>query len=1133
MRLKSIKLAGFKSFVDPTHVHLTSNMTAVVGPNGCGKSNIIDAVRWVMGESSAKHLRGESMADVIFNGSVSRKPVSRAAIELVFDNQDGRAPGEFAKYAEISVKREVTRDGQSKYALNGTVCRRRDVTDLFLGTGLGPRSYAIIEQGMIARLIEAKPDDLRAYVEEAAGVSKYKERRRETESRIVRTRENLARLTDLSDELGRQLDRLKRQADAAKRYQELKREARLAEAGLLWMKIQAQQEQQQSLETQLAESARSLAMADADRIENERQRIDAQVARASAAEALDQANTQYYTHSATISRMEAQLAEYERALTDRRQRLVVMADERTRLEQQITGDQRAMAEAETRQHGLVTELAENEAARQTIQPVLSEQLSRREALQRTQHSMQAEQQRLAQEARALATQGQALEHQRAKDEHRLSQIEQSLQNFADTDPQVIAEAHAAHEHAQSTRVAGEAALRDSQVIVSEARANRETARVLARTAEGEREAAELALQRIERQLASEFSGSAEIDAWAESRPEVSGQVIEVIAIAEAQRDAFELAQGHWLSAWIVSALTPELVASLPMGVTVVTKEQVSRLETDPPYVSGFDQTASAGYTDDGLLFGPGWCQRAQPAAQGMLALQAAKPEATQALQSARDAHELAVRACETAEQAVNQAEQAFQRCERAVYDARAHEAQCKHRWIGLTAKAQEMTDLRARLTDERRALLDELTALDAQLRDVHAQQKTLVLQQDRLGSDLSPVEAELSSVVAGLQELHRQRDAVDRERAQLDLRRERIRTELEALSRQLERSADQVASSTARYDALRDELAALEQNPPLTRETLGEAVQESTRLEGALVDARRVVEGHDETLRTLERARDQLEQQRSTWLEAQQSAQMAQQALTLQSQQWQAQLAPLLEEHTPTQVTAYIEARGSQETIQAELNQVLQRIERLGAINLVAVDEYQRELERKAELDTQHAELIEALETLEEAIRKIDRETRQLFRQTFDEMNQSFGTLFPILFGGGEAWLELTDTDLLTTGVTIMARPPGKRNSTIYLLSGGEKALTALALVFAIFQLNPAPFCLLDEVDAPLDDANVGRYADAVAAMSQRVQFIFITHNKLAMERAECLMGVTMSEPGVSRLVSVDIERAVELVTTE
>ncbi|MGA1207126.1 MAG: AAA family ATPase [Litorivicinaceae bacterium] len=1133
MRLKSIKLAGFKSFVDPTHVHLTSNLTAVVGPNGCGKSNIIDAVRWVMGESSAKHLRGESMADVIFNGSVSRKPVSRAAIELVFENHEGRAPGEFAKYAEISVKREVTRDGQSKYFLNGTVCRRRDVTDLFLGTGLGPRSYAIIEQGMIARLIEAKPDDLRAYVEEAAGVSKYKERRRETESRITRTRENLARLTDLSDELGRQLDRLKRQAEAAKRYQALKREARLAEAAILWMQIQSHQAQQQDLERQLAEYAHSLTMAETERIQNERQRIEAQVARASAADALDQANTQFYTQSATISRMEAQLAEYDRALTDRRQRLAGMEDERVRLEQQIASDRQAMTEAETRAASLVTELAESEAARNRIQPVLREQLSRRDALQRAQQSMQAEQQRLRQEAHAMMTQCETLERQQAKDQHRLSQIEHALTNLADTDPQVITDAQSSHVQAKQVLATREEAARDGQHIVTEARGNCEAARALARTAQGDVEAAELALQRIERQLIAEFNGSEEMHAWAQSRPEVSRQVIEVIAIPTAQREAFESALGDWLSAWIVSELTADLVDLLPMGVTVVTEAQVARLAANPPYLASYDPAALDGYSDEGLLFGHGWCRRAQPAAQGMLALQAAKPDARQALERARETQETALRALEIAEHAVVQAEQALQRREQDVQEARAHEAQCNHRCIGLLAKAQEVADLRARLTDERAALLEDLKALEGQLRQVQTHQKTLDLQRDRLGSDLSPVEAELTSVLEGLQELYRQRDAVDRDRAQLDLRQERTRTELEALARQLARSSEQVTASTARHEALQDELAALEQNPPMTRETLRQPVQESTRLERVLTEARRVVEGYDETLRTLDRSRDQLEQQRGTVRESQQRAQMAKQALVIECQQWQGQLAPLLEEHGLAQVTAYTEARETQQSVQTELTQITQRIERLGPINLVAVDEYQRELERKAELDTQSAELIEALETLEEAIRKIDRETRQLFRQTFDAMNQSFGALFPTLFGGGEAWLELTDTDLLTTGVTIMARPPGKRNSTIYLLSGGEKALTALALVFAIFQLNPAPFCLLDEVDAPLDDANVGRYAEAVAAMSQRVQFIYITHNKLAMERAECLMGVTMSEPGVSRLVSVDIERAVELATTE
>lgn len=1133
MRLKSIKLAGFKSFVDPTHVPLTSNMTAVVGPNGCGKSNIIDAVRWVMGESSAKHLRGESMADVIFNGSVSRKPVSRAAIELVFDNHDGRAPGEFAKYAEISVKREVTRDGQSKYALNGTVCRRRDVTDLFLGTGLGPRSYAIIEQGMIARLIEAKPEELRTYVEEAAGVSKYKERRRETESRIARTRDNLARLTDLSDELGRQLDRLKRQAESAKRYQELKREERRAEAAVLWCNIQAHQRQQAEVDAQLAEYARMLATAETDRIQNEQSRLEAQVARTLAADALDQANTRYYAQSATISRMEAQAAEYERALTDRRQRQASMADELATLEKLIHADRAAMTDAQSRRDTLGPDYAAIDARTAALHTALAEQISRRDALQRTRQSVQAEQQRVTQDVQSVQTQCDVLQRQYTRDQSRLTQIQDALTHLADTDPVVIEQATQDAEKAARVLAEREQSVTQCRAILAEAEANWGRAQDVLRAAQSDEDAALLAVQRIDRQLDAEFSAPSDMMAWAATRDDIQGQVIDSIDVPEEHRDAFEAARGRWLSAWVVSALTPDLVASMPPGVTVVTAEQAGRLVEEVPYSATFDAELESGYSDHGLRFGRGWCRREQPTTQGVLALQAAKPAAGHALALANQARVAASHAMQAAEASVQQAKQTLQTHERALREIRTVEAQASHRVIGLTAKAQEMADLRVRLTEEHAQLASELTQVEQQLSDAQKTRANLILQRDRLGSDLAPVDTELSSVVRAVQALHQQRDDLDRQRSQLDLRQERVRAELEGLERQLIRSTEQLTASRSRYEAMGHEIAHLEQHPPFERDDLSRAVQESAQFEAALADARRVVEGHDDQLRTLERARDQLEQQRRQWLDAQQGAQMAQQALAIQCQQWQDQLAPLLDAHPAAQLQEYLQTHSGVETIEAERAQIRARIDRLGPINLVAVEEYQRELERKAELDTQHAELIEALDTLENAIRKIDRETRQLFRQTFDAINQSFGALFPTLFGGGDAWLELTDDDLLTTGVTIMARPPGKRNSTIYLLSGGEKALTALALVFAIFQLNPAPFCLLDEVDAPLDDANVGRYADAVAAMSAHVQFIFITHNKLAMERAECLMGVTMSEPGVSRLVSVDIERAVELVTTE
>ncbi|RMS47788.1 Chromosome segregation protein SMC [Pseudomonas amygdali pv. photiniae] len=680
MRLKCIKLAGFKSFVDPTTVNFPSNMAAVVGPNGCGKSNIIDAVRWVMGESSAKNLRGESMTDVIFNGSTSRKPVSQASIELVFDNSDGTLVGEYAAYAEISIRRKVTRDSQNSYYLNGTKCRRRDITDIFLGTGLGPRSYSIIEQGMISKLIEAKPEDLRNFIEEAAGISKYKERRRETENRIRRTHENLARLTDLREELERQLERLHRQAQAAEKYQEYKAEERQLKAQLSAVRVKVEQ------------------------------------------------------------------------LTLRR----------TRLDEELAelGEQRAVE----------------------------------------------------------------------------------------------------HEHLGESRLQLQDAL-DSMAQDTEQR-----------------------------------------------------------EVLQAQRDAL--------------------------------RERLDRIRQD-------------------------------------------------ARQHKDHSHQLAVR----------------------------------------------LGSLKAQYDSTRQAL-----------ERLRMQSERLTEKREQLSLNLEEGEAPLEELRLKLEELLERRMVVDDEM--------RIaKNALEDADREL-REAEK-------------------------RRT--QAEQQSQLLRG------------------------QLEQQRLEW-----------QSLTVRRTALQDQLHE--DGYDLHGVLATLTPDASEQAAEQQLESIAGRIQRLGAINLAAIDEYQQQSERKRYLDAQDADLVEALDTLENVIRKIDKETRNRFKDTFDQINSGIQALFPKVFGGGSAYLELTGEDLLDTGVTIMARPPGKKNSTIHLLSGGEKALTALALVFAIFKLNPAPFCMLDEVDAPLDDANVGRYARLVKEMSQTVQFIYITHNKIAMEMADQLMGVTMHEPGCSRLVAVDVEQAMALV---
>lgn len=1132
MRLKSIKLAGFKSFVDPTTVPFQSNMTAIVGPNGCGKSNVIDAVRWVMGESSAKHLRGESMTDVIFNGSVSRKPVSRASIELAFDNTEGRAAGEYAKFAEIAVKREVTREGQSKYFLNGTSCRRRDVTDLFLGTGLGPRSYAIIEQGMIARIIEAKPEELRTYVEEAAGVSKYKERRRETENRISRTRENLDRLNDLSDELGRQLDRLKRQADAAERYKILKAESRDLESLIFWYQLQEHKDKQQAeiqakdaCQKQLDQLASALST-------NERARIDAQVAREDANQALDKANTAYYTHAATLSRLEANKEAYEQQVRQLSANQERIAKEITDLKGLIDRDREEGVVADQKKSQIEPQLEKIEGDLGRLDSSIAEFEEKLTAQESERGQLASELGRVKSEITRLETEKQGLERQQRQDTTRLEAIEQALAQLSDTDPQLITELDntlvALNERVSAQRTE----LSELRIAQDEADAACTRQEERLREQQGTLQSAEAELEKASRIIAAESRiDDQETSAWVEKHAQITGRVLEHIELPEDDRAAFEAAYPELLSAFVADDLSTLDIDALPAGVRVVSSAYVQKLPAQLSKSEAPHATDGEGYTETGLRFGPGWIERVAGRSTGILDLKARVPELEQAKQAASDALGVMQRQLDQLHDAGQLAATAVKEKTAAVQELEKESVQLSNRIAGLQAKNQEIETSRERLTHEKESLIRAQATIEQEAKQLTQQLNEVTQLKSSLQDKLTPLHQSLDGDKGSLSRLREERHKLVNVRSDLRVEVERLFGIKARSETQIERLQGQLTSLESELETLASNSQSLANQPAVTDEDLKQAVSESQRLEEQLTKARQTLSEKDELLRLLESERSGIERDREAQSQALGEIRLKAQAIEIEVNRLQGELRA--RDATEAHLVEFELRFGNRDVAETELARIETRIERLGPINLVALDEYQKELERKAELDHQHAELTEALETLEDAIRKIDRETRSLFRNTFDAINQSFGEIFPQLFGGGEAWLMLTDEDLLSTGVTIMARPPGKRNSSIYLLSGGEKALTALSLVFAIFQLNPAPFCLLDEVDAPLDDANVGRYADAVAKMSQSVQFIYITHNKIAMERAEQLMGVTMSEPGVSRLVSVDIERAVELATTE
>ena len=1131
MRLKSIKLAGFKSFVDPTTVPFQSNMTAIVGPNGCGKSNVIDAVRWVMGESSARHLRGESMIDVIFNGSTNRKPISRASIELLFDNSEGRAAGEYAKFAEISVKREVTREGQSKYFLNGISCRRRDVTDLFLGTGLGPRSYAIIEQGMIARIVEAKPEELRTYVEEAAGVSKYRERRRETESRISRTRENLDRLDDLSNELGRQLDRLKRQADAAERYKTLKAESRNLNSLILWYQQQDQNEKQRKVLLSKSECQKYLDQLASALSSNERARVDAQVASEDANQALDEANTAFYSHAATLSRLEASKESYRqqiRQLSANRERIDAEIND---LQQLIMTDRDEGITAVEGQSTLSPQLEKIGMDLEVIEDSIRASEDDLNTLDLEQGQLSSELGRVKSDLTRLEAAKQGLDRQQSLEIVRLQQIDQALSGLSDTDPNLISEMRV-NVSELSRRIDKEGielselklTFDQSQDLVLYEEESLRELQGLCQTAGAE-------LDKTRRIIEAEARiDDHEISAWVAHQTSIVGRVVERIQIPAQDRAAFEAAYPELLGAFVSDNFESLPLESMPSGLRVVSDKYLNALPQRIKKVDALQSVSHEGYTESGLRFGRGWVERVTGRATGILDLKARVPDLEQNhLEIADQVTDLEEQLGESLD-ARDLAQDQLRIRSELLQELEKKSVTLSHRLIGLEARDQEIKASRERLELEKQMLLDaraqeqvEHSVLDRELLEVT--QLEISIQEQ-----INPLRQSLDNQKVALGRLRDERHNLMNIRSDLRVEIERLSGIKSRSDKQIERLENQLSGLQREREALSQNSERLMQSPGISDDELKAVVSKSQQLERELQLARQKLGDKDQILRDLESQRVSIEHDRESRSQAMSEIRLTEQAIVIELNRLNGELKSrgvgeidLLE----------VEKRFKDGSVaEAELCRIEMRIERLGPINLVALSEYQKELERKSELDHQYAELREALATLEDAIRKIDRETRSLFRNTFDAINRSFGEVFPQLFGGGEAWLMLTDEDLLSTGVTIMARPPGKRNSSIYLLSGGEKALTALSLVFAIFQLNPAPFCFLDEVDAPLDDANVGRYAAAVAKMSESVQFIFITHNKISMERAEQLMGVTMSEPGVSRLVSVDIERAVELATT-
>lgn len=1160
MRLKCIKLAGFKSFVDPTTVTFPSNMAAVVGPNGCGKSNIIDAVRWVMGESSAKNLRGESMTDVIFNGSNSRKPVTQASIELIFDNSDGTLTGEYSGYNEISIRRRVTRDSQNTYFLNGTKCRRRDITDIFLGTGLGPRSYSIIEQGMISKLIEAKPEDLRNFIEEAAGISKYKERRRETENRIRRTHENLARLTDLREELERQLDRLHRQAQSAEKYQEYKAEERQLKAQLTALRWQALNEQVGSREAVISNQEVSF-----EALVAEQRNADASIERLrdghhELSERFNLVQGRFYSVGGDIARIEQSIQHGQQRLRQLQDDLNEAERARLETESHLGHDRTLLATLGEELEMLLPEQELTAAAAEESAAGLEESET---AMHGWQEQWDSFNQRSAEPRRQAEVQ-----------QSRIAQLEQSLERLAERQRRLTDELQQLAADPEDAAIielseqiaAGEISLEDLQ-LEEEQQAER--------------------LQQLRNDL--QHSGQAQQQAQGELQ-RLNGRLASLEALQQAALDPGKGA-GDWLREQQLSE-RPRLAEGLRVEAGwELAVETVLGADLQAVLLDDFQDLDFTGLTQGDLrLASPNkggarvagslldkveanvdlapWLAKVKPVQSLDEALAARLSLAEGESLISRDGywvgrHFLRVRRASEAESGVLARGQEIERLTLERDEREAALVVLDERLTHLRDNQRAQEEQREQQRRQAQDLARRLGELKAQLSAGQAKVEQLVLRRTRLDSELLELaeqrEIEHEQLGESRLQLQEALDAMatdNEQRENLLARRDSLRERLDRVrqeARQHKDHAHQLAvrlgSLKAQHDSTRQALERLELQAERLyekREQLnlnleeGEAPLEELRMkleeqldkrmavEDELKLARLALEDADRELRDAEKRRTQAEQQAQLLRGQLEQQRMDWQSLTVRRKALQDQL--LEDNYDLHGVLATLPAEASEKAWEEELERLAARIQRLGPINLAAIDEYQQQSERKRYLDAQNADLVEALDTLENVIRKIDKETRNRFKETFDQINGGLQALFPKVFGGGNAYLELTGEDLLDTGVTIMARPPGKKNSTIHLLSGGEKALTALALVFAIFKLNPAPFCMLDEVDAPLDDANVGRYARLVKEMSETVQFIYITHNKIAMEMADQLMGVTMHEPGCSRLVAVDVEEALALV---
>jgi chromosome segregation protein len=1166
LRLSQIKLAGFKSFVDPTHIPLPGQIVGVVGPNGCGKSNVIDALRWVLGESKASALRGETMQDVIFNGSSQRKPVSRASVELVFDNSLGKVGGQWATYAEISIKRVLQRNGDSSYYINNQHVRRKDVTDIFLGTGVGARAYAIIEQGMISRIIEAKPEELRVFLEEAAGVSKYRDRRRETELRLGDTRDNLLRVSDIQQELEKQLVHLAEQAEVAKRYRALEAQRNTTQH-LFWLVKKQEAEAQRARFAQSTEKTRTELEAETAHLRDIESRLEA--ARSGHYQLSDAVHVKQgdlYTANAEIARLE--------------QHIKHVADQRQRLTQQITNTKRQVEQQQQQRQGIhsLLEHWQRQQEGAAVKLTEAEQLAEVEgqnlpqaeeaarAAQERHNALQREQLQLQQQLQLADTQREHLQRNILQLESRRSRLLLEKDNLPRADSGALQQAQqqiAGLEAEHAAQVQKLAQLQEQLPLADNERRNLRTSLQQQERMQAQTEARLNALQQLQQRL----DNDQKLVAWLQRHQmEKLPRLWQSLSIENGWEDALEAVLRERLNAIALTGLDAaaawddappaKLALFAPTGGANSDAAEVAGLTPLLSYVQCQDTQvlpavrdwlthvyavadAAQGFAQRAQLPAGGWFVTPQGHLIGAHSMLFHAPDSQLhgVLARQREIEKLELelveqnRNTEYSRQQVVQAEQHYQGIEAQIAPLRASGNELQQRLHGMQMQllklnqAQERSAERTMQIDqEMQELADQVLAEQRQQQGVNEQMASLREQVAASHAQVDEAQRQANTQDATLRE---QRSRAQQAQHTLQEARFFARTCTEKIA-DLQHNTQQIAAALAQFELdlgqLNTDLSGSEDGD--AQQQLQGALETRRVCEQALSEARNILENATVELQKQEQERLSCEHRLDPLREKLNELTLKEQEARLHFEQWAEQLQGVDEQA----LLPLLEAGNNKpNALQGELNRLNADIEALGAVNLAALEELQAATERKAYLDAQAKDLNEAIETLEDAIRRIDKESRDLLMDTYNKVNSHLSEMFPVLFGGGEAKLVLTGEEILDSGVQVMAQPPGKKNTSIHLLSGGEKALTAISLVFSLFQLNPAPFCLLDEVDAPLDDTNTERLCALVKRMAQNTQFIFISHNKITMELAEQLVGVTMQEKGVSKVVAVDIEEALRM----